>query len=103
MENTVDSKRGNKTHFRRISIEPVRLKEYRDNTISKQTISMGKHAVNAIALEYLIGSRRRVGRHGARFEKWAFSELGGFIDYKARLAGVPVAAVDRRNSTRTCT
>jgi transposase len=34
--------------------------------------------------------------------KWSFSELRGFIEYKAKMAGVPVVAVDPRNTSRTC-
>ncbi|MER3403228.1 MAG: transposase, partial [Armatimonadota bacterium] len=32
---------------------------------------------------------------------WAFHQLGSFIEYKARLAGVPVVCVDPRNTSRT--
>ena len=33
---------------------------------------------------------------------WAFHQLRSFVEYKARLAGVFVVAVDPRNTSRTC-
>jgi putative transposase len=58
-----------------------------------------------IALEDLTGIRDRV-----RFSKpqrvtlssWAFAQLGAFIAYKARRAGVPVVYVDPAYTSRTC-
>jgi predicted transposase len=34
--------------------------------------------------------------------KWSFGELRAFIEYKGKLAGVPVIPVDPRNTSRTC-
>ena len=34
--------------------------------------------------------------------RWAFNDLQQKIAYKAKLAGIPVALVDPRNSSRTC-
>lgn len=34
--------------------------------------------------------------------KWAFAELRGFIEYKAKFAGVPVQPVDPRDTSKTC-
>lgn len=33
---------------------------------------------------------------------WAFAQLGDFITYKARRAGVPVVYVDPAYTSRTC-
>jgi transposase len=33
---------------------------------------------------------------------WAFAQLGSFVAYKARRAGVPVVYVDARNTSREC-
>ena len=35
-------------------------------------------------------------------ERWSFDQLRTFIEYKAKQAGVPVVAVDPRNTSRTC-
>jgi transposase len=40
--------------------------------------------------------QRRV--HGS----WSFHQLRAFVEYKARLAGVPIVLVDPRNTSRTC-
>ena len=34
--------------------------------------------------------------------KWSFAEFRGFIEYKAKLVGVPVVNVNSRNTSRTC-
>ena len=58
-----------------------------------------------IALEALTGIRERV-RGGKTFNRetagWAFAELGGFIAYKAALAGVAVTHVDPRHTSQRC-
>jgi putative transposase len=33
---------------------------------------------------------------------WAFYQLRAFVEYKAKLAGVSIVAVDPRNTSRTC-
>lgn len=33
---------------------------------------------------------------------WAFFQLRSFVEYKAKLAGVPVVLVDPRHTSRTC-
>ncbi|MGZ3302203.1 MAG: zinc ribbon domain-containing protein [Isosphaeraceae bacterium] len=44
----------------------------------------------------------RSGEQRNRLSGWAFFQLRSFIEYKAKLAGVPVIAVDPRNTSRTC-
>jgi len=57
-------------------------------------------------MEVLHGIRERVTARGGdarnRLSGWAFAQLGAFIAYKARLAGVLVVYVDPRNTSRTC-
>ena len=58
-----------------------------------------------MALEDLKGIRLRstVGKKQRdKFSKWAFSQLRAFIEYKAKLAGVPVLLVDPQNTSRRC-
>ncbi|MFD5404047.1 RNA-guided endonuclease InsQ/TnpB family protein [Streptomyces griseorubiginosus] len=58
-----------------------------------------------IALEDLTGIRERVRLRKpqrATHSSWSFAQLGQFIAYKARRAGVPVVHVDPAYTTRTC-
>lgn len=76
-----------------------------NHQISKQLVNKAKHTKRGIALENLSGIRDRVRvRKPQRRElhSWSFYQLRSFIEYKARLAGVPLVLVDPRNTSRTC-
>ncbi len=76
-----------------------------NHTISKRIVAAAQDTGRGIALEDLGGIRDRVTvRRGQRatVHSWSFFQLRSFIEYKARLAGVPVLAVDPRNTSRTC-
>ncbi|MCL4486038.1 MAG: transposase [Nitrospirae bacterium] len=58
-----------------------------------------------MALEDLSGIRDRTTvRSGQRdqFGKWAFGQLRSFVEYKARMHGIPVILVDPRHTSRQC-
>ncbi|MEU1515555.1 zinc ribbon domain-containing protein [Streptomyces sp. NPDC005811] len=58
-----------------------------------------------IALEELTGIRERVRLRKpqrATHSSWSFAQLGAFIAYKAKKAGVPVVYVDAAYTSRTC-
>jgi IS605 OrfB family transposase len=59
----------------------------------------------AIVLEFLAGIRSRVtvrsGQRG-RLGKWVFYQLRAFVEYKAKLVGLPVLMVDPRDTSRRC-
>ncbi|MEW6082864.1 MAG: transposase [Bacillota bacterium] len=68
-------------------------------------VAKAKDTGRGIVLEDLKGIRERVTVRKAQRRvqhSWAFHQLGSFIEYKARLAGVPVALIDPRNTSRTC-
>jgi IS605 OrfB family transposase len=82
-----------------------RLATNETHRIAKQVVTQAQGTSRGIALEDLTGIRdritvRRVQRR--RQHRWAFYQLGAFIVYKAKLAGVPVVLVDPRNTSRTC-
>ncbi len=83
-----------------------RFKKDTNHVISKQVVSKAKGTTRLIALEDLKDIRSRVVTvtHGQRDRhgKWAFSELRSFIEYKARMNGVPLVIVDPRNTSREC-
>ena len=92
-----------KRHLKKLSGRERRFKKNTNHVISKQIVSLAKGTNKGIALENLKGFKVTV-RHEQReqFGKWAFNELGKFIEYKAKLAGIPVVYVDPRNTSRTC-
>ena len=73
--------------------------------ISKKLVTRAKDTHRGIALEDLKGIRERVTVRKAQrrvIHSWAFAQLRFFIEYKARLAGVPILSIDPRNTSRTC-
>ena len=82
-----------------------RFARHVNHYISKALVAKAKGTGRGIALENLKGIRKRVTVRKAQRRvqhSWAFHQLRSCIEYKARLAGVPVALVDPRNTSRTC-
>jgi len=76
-----------------------------NHVISKRIVAKAKDTGRGIALEDLTGIRDRitVRRNQRRIHhSWAFYQLRSFIEYKARLAGIPLVFVDPRNTSCTC-
>jgi IS605 OrfB family transposase len=84
----------------------ARFRRHHNHCISKTIVSDAKRTGRGIALEDLKGIRDRVTARGNdarhRLGGWAFGQLRGFLEYKARLAGVPIEPVDPRDTSRTC-
>ncbi|MDE2098072.1 MAG: transposase [Patescibacteria group bacterium] len=102
------NKVGTKSARRRLSKIRRREANFRRNEnhcISKRLVAKAKATASVIALEKLKGIRERVtvnSRQRAKHSSWAFHQLRSFVEYKARLAGVPVVSVDPHNTSRTC-
>mgnify|MGYP001014053669 CR=1 FL=1 len=97
--------RSAKRHLKRLAGMEARFRRNTNHVISKRIVTKAEGTARAIALEDLKGIRDRVTvRKGqrARHGSWAFHQLRAFIEYKAERAGVPVIAVDPRNTSRTC-
>jgi len=85
-------------------------KEYRfasdtNHCISKRLVAKAECTKRAVAVEELTGIRSWIKARKpqrATLSSWTFAQLRSFITYKARLAGIPVIAVDRRNTSITC-
>ncbi|MGC8674129.1 MAG: RNA-guided endonuclease InsQ/TnpB family protein [Thermoprotei archaeon] len=94
-----------KRHLKKLSGRERRFKRDVNHCISKALVGYATGTSSAIALEDLKGIRKRITvRRGqrSRHSKWAFSELRRFIEYKAKLQGVPVIVVDLKNTSREC-
>jgi len=97
--------KNSKRKLRRLSGREARFKRYTNHVFSKELVAVAKGTRRALALEDLGGIRSRgTVRSGQRdrLEKWAFSQLRGFVEYKAKLSGVPVLVVDPRDTSRRC-
>jgi IS605 OrfB family transposase len=76
-----------------------------NHKISKQIVSLAKRTSRGIAIEELDGIR---GRIKARLQErttlhgWSFAQLGMFLDYKAKRAGLPLVKVDPRFTSQRC-
>ena len=101
-------RKGTRAANRKLRILRRRQSRYQTDTnhvISKAVVSTATGTRRGIALEDLGGIRERRTvrkRQRARHSNWAFAQLRSFIEYKAKLAGVPVVLVDPRNTSRTC-
>jgi putative transposase len=76
-----------------------------NHKIAKHVVAEAERTGRGIALEDLTGIRERVRLRKpqrATHSSWAFAQLGQFIAYKARRAGVPVVHVDPAYTSRTC-
>jgi IS605 OrfB family transposase len=98
--------RGARKKLKRIAGKEARFRRYENHVVSKQVVEAARRTGRGIVLEELKGIRERIGARGGearnRLSGWAFSQLRQFIEYKAKLAGVPVVLVDPRNTSRTC-
>ncbi|EFL17689.1 RNA-guided endonuclease TnpB family protein [Streptomyces sp. C] len=76
-----------------------------NHKIAKRIVAEAERTGRGIGLEDLTGIRERVRLRRpqrAMVHGWAFAQLGAFIAYKARRAGVPVVYVDPAYTSRTC-
>jgi IS605 OrfB family transposase len=102
------NQRGTKSARRRLSKIRKHESNFRRNEnhkIAKALVAKAKATGRGIALEDLEGITGRVSvrrEQRARLKGWSFYQLRSFIEYKARLAGVPVYLVDPAYTSRTC-
>jgi putative transposase len=102
-------KRGTKAakrRLRKLAGRQGRYQKHTNHVISKALVLDAERTGRGIGLENLKGIRGRVtargGNQRARLGNWGFGQLGSFVEYKAKRAGVPVCFVDPRNTSREC-
>ena len=95
-----------KRHLRKLAGRQRRFQKDINHQISKRLVEEAQRTNRAIALEDLTGIRARTRARGAdqraRHSNWSFAQLRQFIDYKARLAGIPVILVDPKYTSQQC-
>ncbi|MFH8573255.1 RNA-guided endonuclease InsQ/TnpB family protein [Streptomyces sp. NPDC017993] len=76
-----------------------------NHIISKTIVTEAERTGRGLSLEELKGIRTRVRLRKPQrvaVHSWAFAQLGDFIGYKAKRAGVPLVFVDPAYTSQTC-
>jgi IS605 OrfB family transposase len=76
-----------------------------NHVLAKRIVAEAERTSRGIALEDLQGIRTRARLRKpqrAAVHSWAFAQLGAFIGYKARRAGVPLVYVDPAYTSQQC-
>ncbi|AZM50702.1 transposase [Streptomyces sp. WAC 06738] len=101
----VKKTRSAKRRARRRARRESRHASHINHRISKEVVAVAQRTRRGIALEQLDGIRERgtASRdQRARLSSWPFAQLGAFVAYKCRRAGVPYLEVDARYTSQHC-
>ncbi|MGD0319272.1 MAG: transposase, partial [Nitrososphaerales archaeon] len=91
-------------------VKAIRNRESRivkdiNHKISREIVDIAERTDSGIKLERLAGIRMNT-RHGRNFNgtlhSWSFYQLQGFLQYKARMRGIPIVYVEPRNTSKEC-
>jgi IS605 OrfB family transposase len=92
--------------LKRLSGKEKRTASIVNHTIAKRIVAKAFKTHKGIALEKLKGIRKSANNKGKKFRsrvgKWNFADLRAKIEYKAKLSGVPVVAVNPAYTSQTC-
>ena len=94
-----------KRKLKALSGKERRFKANENHRISKRIVEKATDTNRGIGVEDLTDIRERTRFRKTqrdKMSKWSFAELRGFIEYKAKLVGIPVIPVNPRNTSRTC-
>lgn len=98
--------RGSRRTLKRLSGKERTTARIVNHTIAKRIVEKAEGEGKGIALENLKGIRLRSVKKGRVFRtrvgRWSFFQLRAFLEYKAKLAGVPVVLVDPRYTSQRC-
>ena len=76
-----------------------------NHKVSKKILDIAERTESGIKLEKL-GEIRKSRRHtksfNATLHSWSFYQLQSFLQYKARLRGIPIVFVEPRNTSKEC-
>ena len=98
-------KKGKYGVVKRIKNRESRIIRDINHNISKAIVENAKENNAGIKLEKLEGIRDN-RRHSRKFNyslhSWSFYQLQMFIEYKAKLCGIPLTYVEPRNTSKDC-
>jgi IS605 OrfB family transposase len=96
---------GAKKLLKRLGGRERRFAAITNHTIAKRIVEKAKFLSMGIAIEDLKGIHQRTKVRKSQRRKhrsWSFFQLRAFIEYKARLIGIPVVAVAPAYTSQTC-
>lgn len=78
-----------------------------NHKVSKAIVTFAKENNSGIKMEDLHGIRNSKNKKNGKAFKyslnsWSFYQLRQFVEYKAKLLGIPVVLIDPRNTSKTC-
>ena len=97
--------KGAKRLLRKRRRKEARFQTWVNHNVSKQIVARAQGTGRGIGVEDLTHIRTRITARKpqrATLSAWAFGQLRFFLTYKSADAGVPLVAVDPRNTSRTC-
>lgn len=97
--------RSARRHLKRTHRKESHFRRDANHVIAKHLVEKAKDTQRGLALEELKGIRERTTvrkSDRAKHSGWSFFQLQAFIEYKAKLSGIPVVYVDPRYTSRTC-
>jgi IS605 OrfB family transposase len=89
----------------KLSGQQARFQKHTNHCISKAIVLDAERTGRGIGVEELTHIREQVTarrKQRARLGNWSFGQLRAFLAYKAKRAGVPMVAVDPRNTSKGC-
>lgn len=93
-------------HLKKMGSRESRFRRDVNHCVSKHLVRKAQRTGRGIAIEDLTGIRKRTRVRGKeerdKHNGWSFAQLGFFIRYKARLAGLPLKRVDPRHTSQRC-
>lgn len=93
-----------KRHLKKLLKRETGFRKDCDHVMSRRIIDAAMPGTT-IALEDLVdirGQMKAQRKQRRRLHSWSFARLQGFLDYKARMAGVTVEYVDPRYTSQKC-
>lgn len=93
--------RGARKLLRRLSGRERRFMANINHTLSHRIVAQAQSEGKGIRLEDLTGIRKSMWNN-RWLQSWSFYELRTFIEYKAKIAGIPVEIVDPKYTSQTC-
>jgi IS605 OrfB family transposase len=93
--------------LKRIGKREKNFRQLTNHEISKKLVETAKGTNRAIAVENLKGIKTRIEKRfrksqRAKISSWSFYQLREFVEYKAKLNGIEVIAVDPKYTSQTC-